>query len=573
MIGIGSVKAALDAFYGDDPDLSSALEAFYANFDASEDVNLFITELVQQVPVMAKHFISHAEFQSLLPDDPGTQESWGEFDQTNVTKVLAKFKSGAVIAVQSDENEWHGQLSYDQFIDDTVEHMNSIGHVVAVDDEAVQPFKFEPEQMPRLRKFFQDIQKSTMDINMTKIIFKAALNNIRKNHGMNAENGGGELDFRDSQFMDDYLTSISSASEIMQANAEAFCTKVYLNMKGVVPQEVINQLGKEVKQSRQSLLEEDRALLREPVNVFEMQSPVGSKDVILARKTEDTSASEKKKGVLITTCESGGCHINIAKQVSEALIASDVPCVVLNETQLQAKDTLSHFIPLSFAQLYPVVHQKAGQADYRNHLKELSSQLEKYMPDMRASRLRLAVDDISQEMDVGSLYITSHYAHNYRFAPEKSDVYFQVCDFGTGEALPEAPKSLLEATAYTKSVKFVTGSPVAHTEEHTEKGDFIYTEVPVVKISEKEAKNRFVDFAAEHGLDEKADRALLLMGGVGCGPLIEGYVDKIIDGYNSQPISGRKPLEFIVCCGNNKELQKEIIEQIKEKMQPQSQYV
>lgn len=279
--------------------------------------------------------------------------------------------------------------------------------------------------------------------------------------------------------------------------------------------------------------------------------------------------STEQLGVLITTSDGGGCHKNIANNTASTLKKEGIDSAVINESVLTQIDPLQQVIGIPRSDLYPVIRQQFGEKDCCNLLKKIDDQIRlNFIAPYEFSQLRDATDYCEQHMQIGTVFSTQHYADNLRIVPTNANIVFQVCDYGHCgklEELVQLVSNVYGNSADDYNVKFLIPSTTclsAINQLPENASDFFVTGIYPTKIlSNAETQFHFNNLIAKQDLfpsDEKnVYRCAIVMGGQGCGELIEKYIDKIANELSN--LNSNEKLEVIVVCGNNEPLQKGLI--------------
>lgn len=285
--------------------------------------------------------------------------------------------------------------------------------------------------------------------------------------------------------------------------------------------------------------------------------------------------AKTRNGVVITTSNGGGCHKNIARTISETLMEEGYPCAIINESEQNGVDPLEQFLGIPHSDLYPVVFQQLGQEECCNTIKDIDKVFNReFLPPFKFSLLRNAIERCSGEFKIDTVYSTQHYATDLRVAPKGSTVIFQVCDYGHIGKLEELGNLIVNMDANSK-VKFLIPSNTClgaiknQEAKQALERTFVESIYPTRILSEEDTERHFNEFIAQESLfppEEDVLRCTLVMGGQGCGDLIEAYIDKLFAEIEQNNIGADEKFELVVACGNNQELREALNSQYAEKL-------
>lgn len=289
-------------------------------------------------------------------------------------------------------------------------------------------------------------------------------------------------------------------------------------------------------------------------------------------------------GVLITTSNGGACHKTIAKQIITQLIKSGIDCALINESELFRSDPLKKMIGIFSSDLYPVVFQQCHQRKCQMHLKSIERELSHFIPALEFTQLRMAVRICEnnyerKEVKIKVAYSTQHYATDLRAISKNTLMRFQVCDYQQLAKLSNLAilAGSIPAEQQRDLIKFFIPSSTCLTRRTLQKGDkelFVEVVYPTLILPGKEVENKFNEFfttipvdeliARSHELhdpqDTTVERFLIMMGGQGCGDLIEKYVDQFLEEIRNYY---EDKIELIIACGNNEILKEDLLGKIK----------
>jgi hypothetical protein len=477
----------------------------------------FIDFLCRNVPHLSDHIITTTQFAALVPSNPTTasQKEWETIGSQKINDVLQEIESGNIWLIQAKDNNYH---STDNFND--------------------------PDNLDK------KIYQKTGDYSLAVLVTQCFNETLQEFPGI----------LQHYQPLD--LTgSLINSMEWLNANVGDFnelYKQLLIASKGRdnLPDEIyhfIDAFSNKIHKAFSSIHDIDEKMYGK------QQIPDGAIDIKLGMPDQ--------KGVVITTSSSGGCHKTIAANVAKELHEVGVNATIINESTLTKNDVLTQVTGISFAQLYPIVHQQNGMADYRNKLRDLNQAISTYMPDNRPALLRQAIKTVEEKYPIDSMYVTSHYAHNLRFLPEGAKIFYQVCDYG---AIPSGLEPLANTAARylpDTTLRFIVPSDSTRlieakiTADKTFKKLSLPSVYPTAILNAEELKKTFDKTVNDFGLSQNPDinRCTIAMGGCGCADLITQYVEKLISEYQ-QNSEAQDPLEIAVVCGNNSDLVKALNE-------------
>lgn len=497
--------------------------------EENESADQYISRTLSHRPELSKYILTSKEVENIIPlqADQEKKEAW-EGRAEGLEKLLAKVSSDEVKIIQGIDGSFHGRIKLTEtqklLYEKTIDYSFSIAFSEILDKHL-----------------------SKIDQNDREELIKIVCDNL------DLLNQDGGL------FVEAVLNEIHSSKQ--------FAGKLNLLILDVV--EEFSTLGYD------KVSEIDNLISRG----VDASTPGISVNI--------SAGNQNQPGILITTSNGGGCHKNIANVTIQKAKVHDINCALINESELDNLDSLHSFIGIPKANVYPIVFQKCGNMECRELLSEIDETItQKFMPKTRFARLRQAIKFCEDKMPVSVLYSTQHYAHDLRVAPSGSKVLFQLCDYATMAKLADLGTKVGKLSI-SDSVKFLIPSKtcIADKGEVPENFDpkskyyqeqippnsnpahFVRTIYPTLILPQKESEEKFKSFVEQNALyptDEAVVRCAIVMGGQGCGALIEDYLDRVLNDVNSIQDSEKK-MEFIVVCGNNKTLKDDLERKYKDK--------
>lgn len=273
------------------------------------------------------------------------------------------------------------------------------------------------------------------------------------------------------------------------------------------------------------------------------------------------------KGVLITTSNGGGCHKTIANNVANSLNHQGINVAIINESILTQIDPLQQILGLPHTDIYPVVVQQCAYKEYRDYFRKIDEHLNmNFIPPYEFAQLRNAMQFCDDKISIGTVFSTQHYSDDLRIVPLGANMIFQVCDYGHCGKLDELAKAsakLFEKKQMNYGVQFLVPSKTCiedilkDVDKSVDYSELFVESLASTRIlSEEESKQFFETLVSKEGLFPTSEtnilRCAVVMGGQGCGDLIEEYINQLVINLRSETPSEK--FELIVVCGNNESL-------------------